>query len=34
MLQNIISENEHYIIKSESKEVKNEFFLDINKQLT
>jgi len=33
-LQDIISENERYITKSESEEAKNELSLDINKQLT
>ncbi len=34
ILWNIISENECHIIKSESKEAENEFFLNINEQLT
>jgi len=34
ILQNIISENERCIIKSENKEAENEFFLDIDEQLT
>ncbi len=33
-LQNIISENESCIMKSESKEAEDEFSLDINEQLT
>jgi len=33
-LQDIISENERYITKSESEEAKNELSLDINEQLT
>jgi len=33
-LQNIISENEHHITKSESEKAKDEFSLDINEQLT
>ncbi len=32
--QDIISENERRIIKSESKEAEDELFLDINEQLT
>ncbi len=34
ILQDIISENEHHITKSESEEAEDEFFLDINEQLT
>ncbi len=34
ILQNIISENERCIIKSESEEAENELFLDIDEQLT
>ncbi len=34
ILQNIISENEHHITKSESEKAKDEFSLDINEQLT
>ncbi len=34
ILQNIISKNERCIIKSENKEAENEFFLDIDEQLT
>jgi len=34
ILQDIISENEHHIMKSESEEAENEFFLNINEQLT
>ncbi len=34
ILQNIISENECCIMKSESEEAEDEFSLDINKQLT
>ena len=33
ILQNIISENECYIIKSESKEAENKLSLNINEQL-
>jgi len=33
ILQNIISENECYIIKSESKEAEDELSLNINEQL-
>ncbi len=34
ILQNTILENKHHIMKLESKEVKDEFFLNINEQLT
>ncbi len=34
ILQNIISENKHCIMKSESEEAKDELSLDINEQLT
>jgi len=34
ILRNIISENKHRIMKSESKEAENKFSLNINKQLT
>ncbi len=34
ILQDIISENEHHIMKSESKEAEDELSLDINEQLT
>ncbi len=34
ILQNIISENEYYIMKSESEEAEDELFLNINEQLT
>ena len=34
ILQNIISENKHCIIESESEETENELSLDINEQLT
>jgi len=34
ILQDIISENERCIMKSESKEAKNELSLDIDEQLT
>jgi len=34
ILQDIISENERCIMKSESEEAENEFSLDINEQLT
>ncbi len=34
ILQNTISENECYIMKSESKEAEDKFFLNINEQLT
>ncbi len=33
ILQNIILENEHHIIKSESEKIENELSLDINEQL-
>jgi len=33
-LQNIISENKHCIIESESEETENELSLNINEQLT
>jgi len=33
ILQNIISENKHHIMKLESKEAENELSLDINEQL-
>ncbi len=34
ILQNIISENKHCIIESESEETENELSLNINEQLT
>jgi len=34
ILQDIISENERCIVKSESEEAENELSLDINEQLT
>jgi len=33
-LQNIISENEHHIMKLESEEAEDELSLDIDEQLT
>ncbi len=34
ILQDIISENKHHIMKLESEEAEDELFLDINEQLT
>jgi len=34
ILQDIILENKHHIMKSESEEAEDEFSLDINEQLT